>query len=135
MTPNKHAARRSASSLLLVALSLLALLVAPALTACGDDRSGEQPFAPTVVCDTFRVTADSAVLTGIVTSSVNSTLTECGFKYGNDTLTLSKSAAAPADTFSVVTDSLGAGTYYAVAFAKNGMGTTYATDTMRFAIE
>ena len=112
-----------------VALSILATCVA----ACGEDRSGEQPFAPTVQSISAEVRADSAILTGRVTASLNSTLQECGFAYGNDTLRATCKATAPSEQFTAVTDSLSAGTYFAVAYAKNGVGTSYG-DTIHFTI-
>lgn len=112
-----------------VALSILATCVA----ACGEDRSGEQPFAPTVQSISAEVRADSAILTGRVTASPNSTLQECGFAYGNDTLRATCKATAPSEQFTAVTDSLSAGTYFAVAYAKNGVGTSYG-DTIHFTI-
>lgn len=112
----------------------LLLTAATALTAaCGEDRSGEQPFAPTVESLSAEVVGDSARLTGTVTSSVNSTLTACGFEYGNDTLRLETAAPEPATTFTAVTDSLGGGDYYAVAYATNGVGKSYG-DTIYFTI-
>lgn len=103
------------------------------LIACGEDRSGEQPFAPTVVSGTATQQGDSVCLTGSVTASINSTLLECGFEYGNDTLR-SKTTSLVADTaFSAFTDSLGKGYYYAVAYARNGVGTSRG-DTIRFEV-
>ena len=108
-------------------------------SCAGEDRSGEQPFAPTV--ETVSVTphniegTDSAVATmeGLVTASPNSDLLACGFNYGNDTLSLSAEAELQVHFFAQ-TDTLAAGTYFAVAYAKNGIGTTYA-DTLWFTIE
>lgn len=102
--------------------------------SCGEDRSGEQPFAPTVGNVSVTVDGDSARLTGQVTASPNSTLTECGFVYGNDTLRAELKADAPAELFSVVADSLERGAYYAVAYARNGVGRSYAPDTLLFLI-
>lgn len=101
------------------------------LFSCGEDRSGEQPFAPTLTFVGITVEGDSARLTGEVLSSVNSSLVECGFLYGNDTLRAVAKAPFPVTVFTAVTDSLGAGTYYAVPYAKNRVGTTYA-DTVTF---
>lgn len=112
--------------LILIALTLLA--------ACGEDRSGEQPFAPSVKSINAVAEADSAWLSGEVTASPNSTLTECGFAYGNDTLRASCKAAAPTTSFTAVTDSLGPGRYFAVAYARNGVGTSWG-DTIYFTIE
>ena len=60
-------------------------------------------------------------------------LKACGFKYGNDTLRAEVQAAEPLPSFSAETDSLGAGRYFAVAYAQNGMGTSYG-DTLYFTV-
>lgn len=112
---------------------VLLAIVAGAAAACGEDRSGEQPFAPTVQSVGVEVKQHTAVLTGAVLASPNSSLKECGFAYGNDTLRAKCTAADPAATFTAETDSLGAGHYYAVPYASNGVGTTYA-DTLYFDI-
>ena len=112
---------------------VLLAIAAGAAAACGEDRSGEQPFAPTVQSVGVEVKQHTAVLTGAVLASPNSSLKECGFAYGNDTLRAKCTAAEPAATFTAATDSLGAGHYYAVPYASNGVGTTYA-DTLYFDI-
>ena len=115
-------------------LFILPLLVLThLLLACGEDRSGEQPFAPTVRSLGATVVGDSAVLTGEVTASPNSHLTECGFAYGTDTMRATCQADTATAMFTATTDSLGAGTYFAVAYAKNGVGTSYG-DTLHFTI-
>lgn len=103
------------------------------LVACGEDRSGEQPFAPTVESLSVVVEADSALLSGHVSASPNSTLLECGFEYGNDTLRAKTQAPAPAETFTAVTPALLPGAYYAVSYARNGVGTSHG-DTLHFVI-
>ena len=113
------------------ALSICGLVLLA--TACGQDRSGEQPFSPAVESLRATVVGDSAILVGRVTASVNSTLLECGFAYGNDTLRATTTSEMPTDDFSAVTDSLGVGEYFAVAYARNGMGTSYG-DTIRFRV-
>lgn len=117
------------------AFSFFICLALYTLIACGEDRSGEQPLAPTVVNVGWESAQDSVLLTGRVTASPNSSLKECGFSYGNDTLSKKVTITEPTEEFSVYTDSLGAGEYYAVAFARNGIGTSYAADTLRFTIE
>ena len=112
---------------------VLLAIAAGAAAACGEDRSGEQPFAPTVQSVGVEVKQHTAVLTGAVLASPNSSLKECGFAYGNDTLRAKCTAAEPAAIFTAETDSLGAGHYYAVPYASNGVGTTYA-DTLYFDI-
>ena len=112
---------------------VLLAIAAGAAAACGEDRSGAQPFAPTVQSVGVEVKQHTAVLTGAVLASPNSSLKECGFAYGNDTLRAKCTAAEPAATFTAETDSLGAGHYYAVPYASNGVGTTYA-DTLYFDI-
>ncbi len=112
----------------------LALLSAMALAACtGDDRSGEQPFAPTVQMSSAVAAADSVTLTGIVVASPNSSLLGCGFYVGNDTLRITAACDSASTIFSAVVDSLEAGNYYAVAYARNGMGTS-TSDTLQFQI-
>ncbi len=115
-------------------LGCLAFCAMALLASCGDDRSGEQPFAPTVVSRGCEVVADSVVMTGEVTASPNSSLTRCGFVVGNDTLRREVDAREVAWAFTAVADSLEAGDYYAVSFATNGMGTSYG-DTLRFTMK
>lgn len=111
------------------------LLFAALFTACGEDRSSEQPFPPTVVSETtYQQVGDSVLLRGRVAASPNSSLRECGFTYGNDTLKLKAVSRDTAFAFSAFTDSLGVGSYYAVAYARNGMGEA-AGDTIRFVVE
>ncbi len=114
--------------------SLILIVLGSILASCGEDRSGEQPFAPTVETGTAAQEGDSVLLTGSVSASPNSTLRQCGFDYGNDTLHLKTIATDAATTFSAFTDSLGRGEYYAVAFATNGVGTSHG-DTIRFVVE
>ena len=95
--------------------------------------SGEQPFAPTVETLGATIEGHCALLSARVTASPNSDLTACGFAYGNDTLRAKTTAEAPTADFTAATDSLGSGQYYAVAFAQNGVGTTYG-DTILFTI-
>lgn len=110
------------------------LVFLAAFASCGEDRSGEQPFAPTVETVGVEVLGDSARVSGLVTASLNSSLTECGITYGNDTLRATAKAPAPTTSFAAVTDSLGAGDYFAVPYAHNGVGTSYG-DTVHFRIE
>lgn len=112
-----------------ICMSALSIL----LLSCGEDRSGEQPFAPIVQTGTAEQVADSVLLTGAVTASPNSRLLECGFEYGNDTLR-TKVIADTLTTFSAFTDSLGKGNYYAVAYARNGVGTGHG-DTIHFSVK
>ena len=116
--------------------SLLAvILTVPAFIACNpEDRSSEQPFKPTVKNVTFSVEADSCRLSGEVTSSPNSSLRSCGFRYGNDTLRTETKSVVPTPAFDAYTRRLQPGKYYAVAFAENGVGKTYAPDTLYFEI-
>lgn len=103
-------------------------------TACNPtDRSNEQPFPPTIKPLSAVSDGWHAHLTGEVTSSPTSRLSACGFKYGNDTLRLETTADIPEEVFTVLTDSLGAGRYYAVPFARNGVGTSLG-DTIYFQI-
>ena len=106
-------------------ISLMALVLA----CSGDDRSGEQPFAPTVKLNSAVAAGDSIMLEGQVTASPNSTLTACGFHWGNDTLSKTITCDEPAYSFSSKIDSLAAGQYYVVAYATNKMGTS-TSDTI-----
>ena len=113
---------------ILVAISTL-------IVACsGEDRSGEQPFAPTVETLSAEVMGDSCLLTGAVTSSPNSSLRGVGFAYGNDTLRLTAVSDTCTELFQATTQALQPGTYFAVAFAENGVGKTIGTDTIYFEI-
>lgn len=113
---------------ILVAISTLT-------AACsGEDRSGEQPFAPTVETLSAEVMGDSCLLTGAVTSSPNSSLRGVGFAYGNDTLRLTAVSDTCTELFQATTQALRSGTYFAVAFAENGVGKTIGTDTIYFEI-
>ncbi len=104
------------------------------LLSCNpQDRSGEQPFAPTVKTTAAAAEGCRALLSGQVLTSPNSDVKVCGFSYGNDTLRLKTAAEVPEMAFSAYTDSLGAGAYYAVAYATNGVGTSYG-DTISFHI-
>lgn len=117
------------------------LWAAAALTATaacsGEDRAGEQPLEPTVATRSYTVTADSVVLRGEVLTSHNSSIKECGFLYGNDTLRVTlkadEAATLEAPIFACRTGRLDAGRYYALAYARNGMGTAYG-DTIYFTI-
>lgn len=115
-------------------LPLFLVTASVLLASCGEDRSGEQPLAPTIVMGGAVQQGDSVCLSAMVTSSVNSSLKECGFYYGNDTLALQTKADSAAASFQAFTDSLGSGEYYVVAYAKNGVGTTKA-DTAHFTVE
>ena len=114
---------------------LLILLILGVLTAAcsGEDRSGEQPFAPTVQTLSAEVMGDSCLLRGAVTASPNSSLRGVGFAYGNDTLRLNVVADSARYEFEARTDTLRPGNYFAVAYAKNGVGTSFG-DTVRFSI-
>lgn len=104
------------------------------LLACnGVDRSGEQPFAPTVETLAAEAAGDGVLLNGRVTDSPNSDVLECGFLYGNDTLRVKLKSEEVSLLFSAYADSLQNGNYYAVAYARNGVGTSYG-DTVRFQI-
>lgn len=116
-------------------LPLLPAALALLAAACsGEDRSGEQPFPPTVRTLGAYAQGDSVRLTGEILSSPNSKVVGRGFYYGNDTLRVQVvSNDTLTDTFTEVVDSLRPGYYYAYAFAANGMGTTNG-DTLLFYI-
>lgn len=104
------------------------------MMACNPvDRSGEQPFAPKVETLAAEPEQDGVLLNGRVTESLNSDVLECGFQYGNDTLRVKVKSEDLGPLFSSTVDSLAAGNYYVVAYARNGVGTAYG-DTIRFQI-
>ena len=114
--------------------SLHLLFISTILAACsGEDRSGEQPFPPTVAAIGCTVEGNIATLKACVTSSPNSSLMQCGFNYGNDTLRLEAKAAEATVEFSAQTRELEAGRSFAIPYAQDGVGTTKA-DTMWFEI-
>lgn len=110
----------------LFVLNLLIVALLFAFTACsGEDRSGEQPFAPTVKTVSAENNGNSCTMTGVVTASPNSSLTECGFKYGYNMNNKTVKANEPSFNFSAIVDSLDTARYYVVAYAANGIGTSY----------
>lgn len=115
-------------------VAFFAAILALLLTACrGDDRSGEQPFAPTVVTAPVSVEGGTVTMRGVVTASPNSSLIRCGFYYGNDTIDCDTLLPEAAYDFTAVFRNLAAGDYYTFAFAVNGIGVSYG-DTVRFTI-
>lgn len=106
------------------------------LSSCsGVDRSSEEPFAPTVRTHFANVVDDVCNFRGEVVSSPNSTVTERGFYYGNDTLRIQLLAELSEESvFEATTPELKAGEYYVYAYATNGIGTTNG-DTLSFTIE
>lgn len=104
------------------------------LAACNAvDRSGEQPFAPTVKTLGVASGNDETIFNGEVVASPNSDVLECGFLYGNDTLRVTLKCDEVNALFTASTDSIEAGDYFAVAYARNGVGTSYG-DTVRFSV-
>ena len=106
------------------------------LTACsGVDRSSEEPFAPTVRTHFANVEDEVCNFRGEVVSSPNSTVTERGFYYGNDTLRVQILVELSDETvFEATTPEMKAGDYFVYAYATNGMGTSYG-DTLSFSID
>lgn len=111
----------------------IAIIVMLLVSACGQDRSGEQPFVPTVQTGVAAQVADSVQLTGSIITSLNSHVLERGFEYGNDTLRATVVSTDTTNVFAAFTDSLGKGSYYAVAYARNGVGVGHG-DTIRFVV-
>lgn len=109
---------------------LLSLLLLGTLS-CGEDRSGEQPFAPKVATREAVWLNGQAVLSGAVLSSPNSRLQVCGFIYGTQPHQLTHNIIAPdtAFSFTATTPPLAAGKYYYAAYARNGIGTAHG-DTL-----
>lgn len=103
-------------------LTLAAVLLTGACNPV--DRSGEEPFAPTVRTVGCEAVADSFRLTGQVLLSPNSRVLERGFEYGNDTMKVTVEAYDTTDVFHGYTRVLEPGRYYFVAYARNGIGTS-----------
>lgn len=116
--------------------NILFLMTLAALSSCNpEDRSGEQPLPPTVKTLGYEIWEDSCLLRGEVTASPNSDLKICGFRYGNDTLRREVKCEQADFLFQAFTKRLYPGKYFAVAFAKNGIGEGIATDTLWFEME
>jgi len=98
----------------------------------GEDRSNERPFPPTVSTKSVSIQANSCTLIGEVLSSPNSTLKSCGFSFGTNNSHQQITVDHPYALFTATIDSLKPQqNYYVVAFATNGMGTSYG-DTIWF---
>ncbi len=78
--------------------------------------------------------ADSCRMEGQVVLSPNSTVTQRGFRFGNDTLAVDTLSADSTAVFSGSTGALPAGRYYVVAYARNGVGLSLG-DTLYVDIE
>ena len=110
--------------------SLLPLILALLLAAsCGEDRSAEQPFVPSVKLLDAVQQNGAYIFTGEIVSSPNSRVLGCGFVYGNDTLTVDRKRATSSLGLFRDTVILEPGNYYLYAYATNGVGTTNS-DTM-----
>lgn len=115
-------------------LCSLSVVLLCLLSACaGEDRSDERPRLPEGVAVSVEEQGDSCNLNGVVGESHNSSLTACGFYWGNDTLSNEVDMDSASFKFSTLVGNVGSGTYYAVAYAKNGVGTT-TSDTVFFNI-
>lgn len=114
----------------------IVLALAVFVACSGEDRSGEMPRVPVVKTISANAVGDSCVMIGMVSESHNSSMKECGFLYGNadSTSAAIKLKADTMRTFTAVADSLENGNYYCVAYARNGMGTSYG-DTIIFSVE
>ena len=112
-----------------------AVLLAAATACTGEDRSGEQPFKPTVRTLNVEVAGEAVTVTGEIEASPNSSIRECGFEYWSDNLSTVKVLSDDSTTiFRATADSLEAGAYSCAAFARNGMGTSRG-DTLTFNID
>ena len=110
------------------------LIPSPFLLACeGEDRSKEEPLKPVV--QTSSVVLDGTIcrMEGMVEASPNSGIKSCGFFWGNDTISQKAEVEDVQWNFSEELKDLLAGKYYCVAYATNGMGTSYG-DTIYFEI-
>ena len=120
--------------IILYCLTAYCLTAMPLFSACNpEDRSGEQPLAPTVRTINAQVIADSCLMTGEVLTSPNSSIVRRGFNYGNDTLRLETVSSDTTFLFQAATRPLQPGRYFMVAYATNGIGTSRG-DTLYFTI-
>lgn len=99
-----------------------------------EDRSGEQPFPPTVETLAPITQENTVMLQGDIKASPNSRITKRGFRYGNETLQNSIASTDSTDLFTATLDSLEPGTYHVAAYATNGVGTSHG-DTLQFVVE
>ena len=114
---------------------LLFLLIVSLMAACaGQDRTDEKPRAPQNVRIEAAVSGTTCILTGSVGESHNSSLLGCGFIWGNGTASHSLAVDEPDMTFQSQIDTLSLGTYFAIAYAANGIGRT-ESDTIYFTVE
>ena len=119
-----------------VSFIISTVLCAICLVLCscsGEDRSDEMPRVPVVSTVSATVNGNSCTMNGTVVESHNSSLRECGFFYGETGAASVKIKAETNKIFEVKADSLEAGDYYSVAYAKNGMGVSYG-DTVEFIV-
>lgn len=119
-----------------VSFIINAVLCANCMVLCscsGEDRSDEMPRIPVVSTVSATVNGNSCTMNGTVVESHNSSLRECGFFYGETGVASVKIKADTTKIFEVKADSLEAGDYYCVAYAKNGMGVSYG-DTVEFIV-
>lgn len=119
-----------------VSFIISAVLCANCMVLCscsGEDRSDEMPRIPVVSTVSATVNGNSCTMNGTVVESHNSSLRECGFFYGETGAVSVKIKADTTKIFEVKADSLEAGDYYCVAYAKNGMGVSYG-DTVEFIV-
>lgn len=108
----------------------MAMVIGLAASCEGEDRRGEQPFAPTVRTLPTVVGKHDVQMVGQILTSPNSKVIACGFHCGNDTLKLSLPADV-ASEFKLNVNTLEPGRYYVVAYATNGIGTSTG-DTLYF---
>lgn len=119
-----------------VSFIISAVLCSNCMVLCscsGEDRSDEMPRIPVVSTVSATVNGNSCTMNGTVVESHNSSLRECGFFYGETGAASVKIKADTTKIFEVKADSLEAGDYYCVAYAKNGMGVSYG-DTVEFIV-
>ena len=113
---------------------LIILLMGIFCSCSGEDRSGEMPQRPwgvSVILSSYGV--DGVIAQGHVEASPNSPLTACGFRWGNDTLSVTGKSEV-AMTFSDTIYPPASGTYYIVAYAANYIGET-CSDTLFFQLD
>lgn len=116
---------------LFVSIYGLALIL---FSCSGVDRAGEKPELPVVETMEATLIGEGVCnIQGQVTKSSNSSITACGFVYGNDSISEKIKLDKTEWSFNATIESLESGRYFYAAYATNGMGTAYG-DTLYFTI-
>lgn len=134
-TPKRDVKWIFMNPILICKIVVTACVLMLAASCTGDDRSGEQPFPPTVKTLSVEVVGRAVSVTGEIVASPNSSIRECGFEYWAEKHSTVRVVSTDSTTiFRTTADSVEAGTYSCAAFARNGMGISRG-DTLMFNID